>query len=332
MTPKNNAMKICTPYFNRMEYVRDELRQRDEKIKPFESVRVSGRLLIAEVLQGFSPRAVLEGLQCGDEPPLNPRAYDIGSLSQESGEHRKFTRDEALAVLKILGGQNDVDLDQFRRGMEVEWEHGKTVGYDLATIGRIVLDHLGEDPEYYTALDNAGLEGRMREWTDVSDFVGLRGHVEGPYSLGAAEEAAWKKAFGDVAPTKVIALFDDGENEVSRLVKRIFNGLDSQGTIKVDGQTRTFGLYQGVKMMLNPDERTASFDVGDRGFVANLSEDMYELTDIGKMEPMDIVTQVLEWAHGDKKKAGYMLDGYITQATTAMKPKFMIAHKLLKTA
>ena len=285
------------------------------------------RSLIEQTLRGRSPRAVLED----DAPPLNPRTYDNASTGIESAEGgRKFTKDEAWAVLVSLGGKNEVDLEQFRRGMEVEWEHAKTVDYDFATIGRIVLDHLDEDPEYYTALDNAGLEGRVQEGAEASDLVGLRGHIEGPYALGASEEAAWKQAFGDYAPGRVIALFDDGNTPTSAIVKRIFKGLDAQGTIKVDGQTRTFGLYQGVKFMLNPDERTASFDAGDKGFVKKLAESLDELIDLGTLEPSDIVTQVLNWAHGDKHKAAAMLDGYVTRATASTKPRFMVARKLLQ--
>jgi hypothetical protein len=51
------------------------------------------------------------------------------------------------------------DLDQFRRGMEVELEHGL---HDLATnvtdddpvvTGKIALAHLNEFPDYYTRLE-----------------------------------------------------------------------------------------------------------------------------------------------------------------------------------
>lgn len=41
---------------------------------------------------------------------------------------------------------------EFLKGYEVEWEHAHTVDYDLLTVGKIVLDHLEEDPKYYTHL------------------------------------------------------------------------------------------------------------------------------------------------------------------------------------
>lgn len=47
-----------------------------------------------------------------------------------------------------------VDPDQLRRGIEVEMEH--TNNPQIAK--RIALQHLAEDPQYYTKLDKAGLE------------------------------------------------------------------------------------------------------------------------------------------------------------------------------
>jgi len=46
-------------------------------------------------------------------------------------------------------------------GFEVEWEHAHTVDYDLLTVGKIVLDHLKEDPRYYTKLRKVHRENPM---------------------------------------------------------------------------------------------------------------------------------------------------------------------------
>ena len=51
-----------------------------------------------------------------------------------------------------------IDLEQFRRGMEVELEHGRrdpmtdVTGDDLLLTGKIALAHLNEFPDYYTRL------------------------------------------------------------------------------------------------------------------------------------------------------------------------------------
>lgn len=45
------------------------------------------------------------------------------------------------------------DLEQFRRGLEVEHEHFHTVHGNWNTVAKIVADHLDEDPNYYTHMD-----------------------------------------------------------------------------------------------------------------------------------------------------------------------------------
>jgi len=72
---------------------------------------------------------------------------------------RIFSPADARAVGDRLGVDWDrVDLEQFRMGMEVEFEHGVrnvvtnvTIG-DLRLTGKIALAHLVEFPDYYTRL------------------------------------------------------------------------------------------------------------------------------------------------------------------------------------
>jgi hypothetical protein len=45
-----------------------------------------------------------------------------------------------------------VDLDEWRMGLEEEQEHATTVGNDQNVIADIVMDHIREDPKYYTHL------------------------------------------------------------------------------------------------------------------------------------------------------------------------------------
>jgi len=52
-----------------------------------------------------------------------------------------------------------VALDEFRRGLEVEMEHGShdpetdVTGGDLSLTGKIAWAHIKEMPDYYTRLD-----------------------------------------------------------------------------------------------------------------------------------------------------------------------------------
>jgi hypothetical protein len=74
---------------------------------------------------------------------------------------RKVSSEEA----KKIGGQIGIDwavvnLEQFRRGLEVEQEHGSLWGEatnvtkdDPQFTGRIAWAHLKEIPDYYTRLD-----------------------------------------------------------------------------------------------------------------------------------------------------------------------------------
>jgi hypothetical protein len=74
---------------------------------------------------------------------------------------REFTVEEAAHVAAQLGVDflaAPFDLDQFRRGMNVELEHGSRdpetniTGDDPVLTGKVALAHLREMPDYYTRL------------------------------------------------------------------------------------------------------------------------------------------------------------------------------------
>jgi hypothetical protein len=82
---------------------------------------------------------------------------------------RRISKEEARMVGLTLGiDWSRVDLEQFRRGLEVELEHGahdpetNVTNDDLAITGKIALAHLKEIKDYYTRLDRmeADAEGR----------------------------------------------------------------------------------------------------------------------------------------------------------------------------
>ena len=82
---------------------------------------------------------------------------------------KSFSTDEARQVGEQIGidwGTAPFDVEQFRRGMDVELEHGL---HDLATnvtnddpifTGKIALAHLNEFPDYYTRLERLEEEAR----------------------------------------------------------------------------------------------------------------------------------------------------------------------------
>ena len=71
-----------------------------------------------------------------------------------------FTAEEAKAIGEKLGLKWDkFDVDQLRRGMDVELEHGtrdsltNVTNDDPLMIGKIALAHLNEFPDYYDRLE-----------------------------------------------------------------------------------------------------------------------------------------------------------------------------------
>lgn len=72
---------------------------------------------------------------------------------------RQISSDEAKRVGGVLGiDWSQVDLEQFRMGLEVELEHGardpetNVTNDDMTLTGKIALAHLKEFPDYYTRL------------------------------------------------------------------------------------------------------------------------------------------------------------------------------------
>jgi hypothetical protein len=74
----------------------------------------------------------------------------------------RFTDEEARRIGERIGidwTAAPFDVDQFRRGLEVELEHGlhdpatNVTGDDPVLTGKIALAHLNEFPDYYTRLE-----------------------------------------------------------------------------------------------------------------------------------------------------------------------------------
>jgi len=85
-------------------------------------------------------------------------------------ENSKISSNEAKTILSEINVEEmNVDIDEFRRGLEVELEHGLrfkdanvTNNHPILT-GKIVLAHLKESSYYYKLLEVAELEGDLME-------------------------------------------------------------------------------------------------------------------------------------------------------------------------
>jgi len=85
-------------------------------------------------------------------------------------EKRRTTTDEARQVGDAIGVDWDrFDLEQFRAGMDVEFEHGShdpqtdVTHDDPIVTGKIALAHMKEFPDYYERLAHMEHEAE-REW------------------------------------------------------------------------------------------------------------------------------------------------------------------------
>jgi Protein of unknown function (DUF5661) len=78
---------------------------------------------------------------------------------------QKLSADEARRIGGMLGlDWTKIDLGEFRRGLEVELEHGardpetNVTNNDDVLTGKIAWAHLKEFPDYYTRLDRLETE------------------------------------------------------------------------------------------------------------------------------------------------------------------------------
>ena len=87
-----------------------------------------------------------------------------------------FDAGEAQAVASSLGidfAAEPFSLEEFRRGMGVELEHGRrdpdtnVTGDDPLTTGKIALAHLREIPDYYARLDRMEKEAEAEQAAPV---------------------------------------------------------------------------------------------------------------------------------------------------------------------
>jgi uncharacterized protein DUF5661 len=96
------------------------------------------------------------------------------------GGERRTTSEEARRVGDQIGVDWDrFDLEQFRAGMDVEYEHGShdpqtdVTGDDPITTGKIALAHMKEFPDYYDRL-------RRMEQEAAQDRASTRGPGDPP--------------------------------------------------------------------------------------------------------------------------------------------------------
>jgi hypothetical protein len=87
---------------------------------------------------------------------------------------KKFTEEQAKETGEKLGIKWDkFNVDQFKRGMDVELEHGtrdqstNVTNDDILVTGKIALAHLNEFPDYYDRLEK--MEKEAEKFWGIED-------------------------------------------------------------------------------------------------------------------------------------------------------------------
>lgn len=103
------------------------------------------------------------------------------SIIQVLVEKKTITTEKALLMAKRMRASNKVDIEELRRGMEIEQEHLKTIGgFSYRKLARIALDHLKEVPDYYTRLDKMENEAKTQREGWLSKYYSADPDKEKP--------------------------------------------------------------------------------------------------------------------------------------------------------
>ena len=108
--------------------------------------------------------------------------------------------EEAKIILPMVNtGGMEVDIEEFRKGLEVELEHGTSFSSFNVTnnhpvlTAKIVMAHFMETPDYYRLLDVAELEGDLLKAIAAGNIDKARSKykklAEAKVVLGKAEAA-----------------------------------------------------------------------------------------------------------------------------------------------
>ena len=100
-------------------------------------------------------------------------------------EKAEILSEEARIILTVVNTQGmNIDIEDFRQGLEVELEHGirfedanVTNNHPILT-GKIVLAHLKESLDYYKRLEVAEIEGDLLKAVDASDSAKVQSLYE----------------------------------------------------------------------------------------------------------------------------------------------------------
>lgn len=104
-------------------------------------------------------------------------------------------------LAKLLSKKANVDFNELLKGMDVEKEHARTLGNDSPKLlARIALDHLREDPHYYTKLDK--MENPKQEVSTTAAAPGY--NIPGAFQGNSEKNKRRKRKIASTSGMKVI--------------------------------------------------------------------------------------------------------------------------------
>ena len=151
-----------------------------------------------------------------------------------------FTNDRKKA--KKLGYLEEIDREELKKGIEVEKEHTD----DPRIAMKIALDHLAEDPKYYTKLATLGLEEMKlfsQEWwlniitEELLSEGGAAGHMAHPFDLPNVNTGK-----------DLIKLFEQAADSLKK----------TPGSVKIDG------VNASIRLINNAGKREFAMDRGSK--------------------------------------------------------------------
>lgn len=108
-----------------------------------------------------SDGSTMDPYSMNNRPVGSFRSVSGLSITKFYGEGTNTITDDDIARLAIANQlPQGIDIKEFKRGILVEMEHIDSVRGDLDAIARITIDHLKEDPKYYSHTEKGTQDGQ----------------------------------------------------------------------------------------------------------------------------------------------------------------------------
>lgn len=178
----------------------------------------------------------------------------LGESDSPAISKARISNQEALKLLQKIGCKRPVRVAEFRRGIEVEQEHGPKLGKNtnvtsgsLESAARIALAHLKEIPDYYTRLDKMEKDAKKGKKVDEADL-----------DKTIAYASTRKKNLKAILDGKLPIDSPEAKSLVNGSIKRRIRG--EERLIKRARRSRIRNRKQGYEPVAKPQELRKRLD------------------------------------------------------------------------